>query len=66
MDNETYATNAICPKCGYQFSDAWEMETDETYENTCGKCESEVKITPSESVRYYKTILVEPLTPPTP
>ena len=50
----TYGDNIICPHCGYEFADSWEigMNDDGDFEVECHGCQREFVTTRTTTVSY--------------
>lgn len=52
IDHE-YTRNIICPYCGYEFTDSWDIESNEiSFEWTCCECENDFNVERHEIVEY--------------
>ena len=44
-----YETEAVCPHCGHEHSDSWELENGEYY---CNDCEKPFKVVRNIDISY--------------
>jgi len=55
-ENEhTYTDEIVCPHCGYQFNDSWELADDGEQEVTCEKCEEDFLLYTNIEITYSTT-----------
>ena len=59
-DDKDYENNVICPYCGYEDRDSWEL-TDDNEEHNCGRCGAVVSYERVVTVEYNSS----PVKPPT-
>lgn len=54
MPDYGYETKPLCPHCGEEIQDAWELfrEMEQTVETECGSCERPFTITQSVTFHY--------------
>lgn len=50
IDHE-YTMNLVCPYCGYEDKDGWEL-SDNDGETYCGRCDEEFSYTRNISISY--------------